>query len=430
MENKINVLMPNSYDLVVGDTFQLYYRGIIQSSNPYKYEIVATCEKGKHFPRYFEFTPTETGKYNLNVSLYDDNLNLVASADTILNVVKPAPSKKPINVLVIGDSYSSSGDWINEVYRKITESENGLGFSNLKFVGKVNKGEINHEAYGGFEWRNFSSPRVGGITLEVKHDKTEEDQHSIWKDENGALWQLETVERDYLKFNRYLDHKSPRPERGTLYHEKNAINQNPILFNTSWTRVGSPFVNSETGKIDFNNYLKEINEKEIDVVYAFLGANGLLRPEAVKNTREYYCKNVLLKEAKEVIDIILNACPNVKIKVVSCPFISNKGGLGSNYGANPPFNSYLNLVNYYMTMGKTYKDWADEEKYKDKLEYVNISSQYDSEHNLPHVFKPVNVRSTETEWFDVNGGHPTKCGYKQIADAIYRNLVKECFSEK
>ena len=83
-----------------------------------------------------------------------------------------------------------------------------------------------------------------------------------------------------------------------------------------------------------------------------------------------------------------------------------------------------------MTMGKTYKDWADEEKYKDKLEYVNISSQYDSEHNLPHVFKPVNVRSTETEWFDVNGGHPTKCGYKQIADAIYRNLVKECFSEK
>ena len=137
MENKINVLMPNSYDLVVGDTFQLYYRGIIQSPNPYKYEIVATCEKGKHFPRYFEFTPTETGKYNLNVSLYDDNLNLVASADTILNVVKPAPSKKPINVLVIGDSYSSSGDWINEVYRKITESENGLGFSNIKFVGKV-----------------------------------------------------------------------------------------------------------------------------------------------------------------------------------------------------------------------------------------------------------------------------------------------------
>ena len=67
MENKVNVFMPKSYDLVVGDTFQLFYTGIIESPNPYSYAIVATCDKGKNFPRYFEFTPTEEGKYPLKI---------------------------------------------------------------------------------------------------------------------------------------------------------------------------------------------------------------------------------------------------------------------------------------------------------------------------------------------------------------------------
>ena len=62
MENKVNVFMPKSYDLVVGDTFQLFYTGIIESPNPYGYAIVATCDKGKNFPRYFEFT-TKFGNF-------------------------------------------------------------------------------------------------------------------------------------------------------------------------------------------------------------------------------------------------------------------------------------------------------------------------------------------------------------------------------
>ena len=83
-----------------------------------------------------------------------------------------------------------------------------------------------------------------------------------------------------------------------------------------------------------------------------------------------------------------------------------------------------------MVLGKTYQDWTEEEKYKDKLEYINISAQFDSEHGYPHIFKPVNTRSKEVEWFDVNGVHPSNDGYMQIADAVYRNLVKECFSEE
>ena len=434
MENKISMFMAKSYDLVVGDTFQLFYWGIIKSTNPYNYEIVATCEKGKHFPRYFEFTPTETGRYPLNVSLYDDNLNLVASADTILNVVKPAPSKKPIKVLVLGDSLTGGGQWVNEVYRRITATDGapqGLGFNNIEFVGKIEKGAIKHEAVGGWYWKNFSNTVNDSLTMEAfDNKKTVEDQHSIWRAENGGLWQLESFEKDYLRFNRVDGHKFPNPEPGYLYHEKNAVNTEPIKFTSCWTPKGSPFLNEKTGKIDFKNYLKEIGEEKIDVVYACLGANGTNRQVALNNTHEYYCKNVVLNEAKEIIDMIIDACPNVKVKIMSYPFSSFRGGMGSNYGASKPSNNRLLKKDFNMVLGKTYQDWTEEEKYKDKLEYINISAQFDSEHGYPHIFKPVNTRSKEVEWFDVNGVHPSNDGYMQIADAVYRNLIKECFSEK
>lgn len=433
MQTKVNVHLPKSYDLVVGDTFQLFYRGIIQAPNPYNYSIVATCEKGKNFPRYFEYTPLEPGKHSLNISLYNEQLELVGSGDTVLNVVKPCPAKKELNVLCIGDSLTAGGQWVNEVYRRITANDGtpkGLGMSGLNFVGKIQKDAVSYQAVGGWYWKNFYNTVNDSLTIHAPNNKTVEDQHSIWRDENGGLWQLESFEKEHLRFNRYLNHKFPNPEPGCLYHEKNAVNQEPIEFDKAWTPKGSPFINEETGKIDFANYLKEINVKDLDVVYCFLGFNGILRNEAMTNTKEYYCQNVVLKEAKTVVDMILSECPNAKIKLLSYPIPSLRGGLGSNYGALPPFNSHLELSHYHFTLNKTYEAWAEEENYKGKLEYINVSGQFDSEYGYPHTQKPVNTRCEETEWLDTNGVHPANCGYMQIADAVYRNLVKECFSEK
>ena len=433
MENKVNVFMPKSYDLVVGDTFQLFYTGIIESPTPYSYAIVATCDKGKNFPRYFEFTPTELGKYPLNISLYDNNYNLVGSADTVLNVVKPCPAKKPIKAFCIGDSLTRNGAWISEVYRRITANDGcpqGLGYSGLDFIGKTKVDEVGFEAVGGWYWANYYNPVNDSIIVESRNNKGVADQHSIWRDENGGLWQLETFEKEHLWFNRCEGNKFPVPKPGVLYHEKNASNQEPIKFNRAWTAKASPFLNEKTGKIDFANYLKEINEKDIDVVYCMLGFNGILRHSALTNTHEYYCENVVLNEARTVIDLILNECPNAKIKLMGYPFPSMRGGMGTNYGCEPPFNSLFGLIKYEITLGKAYERLAEEDKYKGKLEYINVSGQCDSEYIYPHEEKPVNTRSSITEWMDVNGVHPSNDGYMQIADAVYRNLVKEFFSEK
>ena len=432
MQDKLSLFMPESYDLVVDDTFQLYYRGIIQSYNPYQYQIVATCEKGKSFPRYFEYTPKEPGRHQLDITVYDDNLNVIANAKTILNVVKPKPSDKPVNFLCIGASLDSGGEWVNELNRRITAKDGapkGLGFEGLNFVGTSKKGDVSVEAYGGWQWNNYTSTKEGSVWIEYPNNLTSEDQHSVWKDENGALWQIETLQVDYLKFNKYQYHDCSLPKSGTLYHVKNALHQEPIKYNSSMPGNISPFYDKETDKLDFKKYLKKQGFDKVDVVYANLGGNGLMRTDAQSLSREEYCK-IVVKEAKEVVDLILDACPDVKIKLMTMPFPSVNGGLGTNYGAEPPFNNYLDLVRYRFELCKAYQNCCKEEKYKNNLELVHMSGQFDSENNYPYVEKQVNSRCSTVERFDVNGVHPAPWGYLQMADAIYRNLVKEFYSEK
>ena len=101
MNNTIRVILADQYDLVVGDTFQLYYRGIIEAPNPYCYSIIATCEKGANYPRYFEYTPEATGQHKLTISVYNASLELLGQGETTLNVVEAKQTTKKINILCI-----------------------------------------------------------------------------------------------------------------------------------------------------------------------------------------------------------------------------------------------------------------------------------------------------------------------------------------
>ena len=101
MAEKIRVNIPKKYDLVVGDTFQLYYRGIIEAPNPYVYAIVSICDKGRNFPRYFEYTPTEPGQHKLTIKVYDAQRNLLGEDETLLNVVAPKEPKNTTNMAIL-----------------------------------------------------------------------------------------------------------------------------------------------------------------------------------------------------------------------------------------------------------------------------------------------------------------------------------------
>ena len=431
MVESVRVLLADKYDLVVGDTFQLYYNNIIEAPNPYIYAIVAICEKGKNFPRYFEYTPICEGQHKLTIQLYNSNHQLIGEDETLLNVVAPCEGAKPVNILCIGDSLTSNGKWVAEVNRRISDqggTPEGLGLQNIRFVGTCQKEGVRFEAFGGWTWDRFTSETEGSMWIESPNNRTQEDQHSLWQDENGAIWQLETLQIDYLKFNRYKDHTSPRPVSGYLTHYKNAENTEPIPILSSSTEKSSPFFDPENHRIDFKAYAKRNQLESIDAAYIFLGTNGLMRQEAMTKSRREYCK-VVVAEAKVLVDRLKDDFPNVKIKIMSPQLGSPNGANGFCYGAELPFTNAFDIKHYKFELRLAYQAWANEPYYRDFVEFVDVTAQFDAEYNYPYIEKPVNTRSNITERIDTNSCHPTDAGYMQIADAVYRNVVNEFCSK-
>lgn len=162
--SSINVFLPDEYDIAVNDNFQLFYRGVVQAVNPYNYDITVTCEKGKAYPRYFEWKPetADVGKsYTLKMTVRDDNGNLLGSDTTKLNVrkIKTTGVEKQ-NVICIGDSLTQRGYWSDELYRRLAQtggSPAGLGLNYFNFIGTQKKSSnlVGHEGYSGRHWEWF-----------------------------------------------------------------------------------------------------------------------------------------------------------------------------------------------------------------------------------------------------------------------------------
>lgn len=425
--NYVRVVLPESYDLVVGDTFQLFYRGIVEAVNPYCYDIVAVCEKGRNYPRYYEFLPEEEGEYLLTVSVYDNAKVLLASDQTILRVsaVRTAPAKD-VNILCIGDSLTAYGRWVQEAYRRLTATDGepaGLGLSGFRFIGTKKQGLVGWEGYGGWSWSSYltyGAYERAAVWIHCEHDKTSDDQHSIWKDESGNLWQLETIDNHKLKFIRKMN-RNPKPEFGQiLQHEQYAQNTNSIFVEESIYEAPNPFWNERQNRVDFVEYCRKHRFDGIDAVYIMLSWNGQ-RPD--RPPVKEYCHN-MVQEAKAFVDILHSQYPSAQIKIMGLQIPSVNGGTGASYGAVLPYCDDYELTRFVLELNRAYEAWTKEAPYCEYTEFINISGQFDSENNMPYTEKTVNTRSLIKEKIGTNGVHPLPEGYLQIADAVYRNIVK------
>ncbi|MBR6729529.1 MAG: SGNH/GDSL hydrolase family protein [Clostridia bacterium] len=422
----IKVLLPKKFDLVVGDTFQLFYRGIIEAPNPFCYDILAVCEKGKNFPRYFEFLPEEEGEYTLNVSVFGPGKTLLGEGKTVLCVKEPKAPSKPVNILCIGSSTTAGGEWTGEVYRRLSATDGepcGLGFSGINFIGTCGEGNVHYEGYGGWRWESYYHTTVDSMwVVSNTHNKTTEDQHSMWQDANGNLWQLETLACEYLKFNRYLQHTGERPTAGCLTHYNSATHREPIQIEKSSTEKKSPFYDDETKQVDFASYCKRNGFSGIDVVYIMLGGNGYAEDYVAGLTVEERCKK-LVANGKELVNLIHAAYPEAKVHIIGILPPSVTGGTGTSYGAVMPYCDDYGYTRFVLELNMAYEAWTQEPEYRDFMDFVHNSGQFDVENSMPMAEKPVNTRSKKTEMLGINGLHPLPEGYMQVADAVYRNLV-------
>ena len=430
------VILPDVFHAVVGDTLQLFYRGIVEHPYPYFYNIEFKCDIGKNTARYFEVTPTaeQAGDHAVTVRVRDHLDNILTEATAILRVhaVGESPSLRK-NVLCVGDSLTSSGTWCREALRRLTETGGtpaGIGLSNIRFIGTKKNGECGYEGYGGWTWGSYlAEPKKTTLGMWVygSHDKGSTDQHSLWEDASGNIWSMETIETSRIKFTRYQDHTAPMPlGEGTLHHYQNATHTAEINYDETVYAEGNPFWDGDEGQVNFRTYCERNGFDRVDYMVTLLSWNGM--------AASYYGNSDTLisnhvNSAKTLLRILHEQYPNAKVKMMGIQLPSLNGGTGHSYGATGQYSNWYGLVRAVMNMNLAYQSMANEDEFKDYVEFINISAQFDSENNMPRQTKPVNIRSSLTEQVGTNGVHPSTDGYYQIGDVAYRALVPELTEE-
>lgn len=406
----VAVHMPAEYQLVVGDTFELFWKGIIEAFDPYVHDICCQCDIGSCFARKFSVAPSAAGDHNLTVSVRDNAGNVLGSASTVLNVVHKASSPSSLkNVLCVGDSLTAPGIWPHELDRRLTGTGGtpvADGLSNIKFIGTQEHGGTSFEGYGGwtFTTYNHKGESTAYVWITCTHDKTAADQHSTYRDANGAVWKIETIDTSKLKMIRQSGSTS-MPVSGTLTHVSGGMHTSDIVFTSSTIAAGNPFWDENEGKVNFASYAQRIGVSSIDYCYILLGWNATGSSEDAYKT-----------QVRTFINNLLASYPSCVIVLMGIQ-VPSLDGFGTSYGCNWNYMDKLRCVHDF---DQWYADVAAEYS---NVHTVSVAGQFDAEYGYPTSIVPVNVRSSKTENRQSNGVHPSNDGYMQIADAAYRDLI-------
>jgi len=406
--------VPERYHLVVGDTFELFYRGIIHCSDPYIYNIEVKCSKGSAYRRKYMFTPTsdDIGEHKLTISISNDHGDELDRAEVILEVNPVAESPKDDTyVLCIGDSLTAYGQWSSECLRRFTASDGepcGHGLEKLHFIG-TKKAEHGAwaEGYGGWRVEYFNEAHTSSDyyfrIVSPNHTKTQADRWSNYTD-GVNKWTIESVYDDGFKMRR-LTWMGGNPESGTMKHISDGNDTGDIEFTEIRNTPNNPFWNEAEGKVDFKWYAEHIGAPRIDICFILLGWNSIRCSEA-----EYK------PHFRTLINNIRASYPECKIVLMGIETPADQNALGYIYGSSWDF---MSTNAHTKRLEKWYNDIAAE---YDNIDVINISGQFDSENSFETKERTMNIRSAKPEEFQANGIHPNREGYYQIADAMYRKL--------
>ena len=420
----IEISLPDKITAVVGDTLQLFYRGMIKAVNPYNYDILVTCSKGKQTPRFFEYTPTtsDVGTTNFTLTIKDSSGNIVATKSCVLQTVAAAisPSTKT-NILCLGDSNVAGGQWVKEAARRLTASDGtpvGNGFTNIEFCGSIKGGGAGWFGVGGWSWDTFTSAGAPAFRFYVT---------GVGSLSVGAVY-------SHNGYNYTIKEVNVTSGNGNILCETSSANNTPTIGGTLTKTSGSgdakitfdeyvadaqnPLWNVSQNRMSFIPYANEVAGGQIDVVYTFLTWNGI---NAGMNVVDF--ANILAR-VKIFADTLHSEFPNAKLKLLGQNPPSLNGGMGANYGATGSgYADDYGMFRTILNMNEAYQEFANRAEYSSFVEFVNVSSQFDAENNMQSGEFAVNTRNSKKERRDTNGVHPSTEGYYQIADVVYRNFV-------
>ena len=447
MAPSAKVCLPERYDLVVGDTFQMFYRGVIKCFDINQQGINVLCRIGNAYPRYFECTPTEPGEYELTLQCRDIEGSFISTGKTklVVHAVPTYDTAKTVNLMVFGDSLTEPGAWPAEGIRRLLGTDSSaVGPSSFQVpnltintygakTSTVNTYTVKHEGYGGWAWNSFMAAEgtkstVNGIfvTLPSNHGyNLNTVQKSIWTDNNGKLWELENLESNTkIKFNRGAGNNATQASTALPTSLTcSSLGLSLSTFAATW-ESGNPFYDVDNGRVDFAYHARKYGYQSADIAACLLSWNlGGGDAYGYFDFTERI-EDIIENQAKPLVRQLHSDMPNTKLIIMGLQLSSITGGMGANYGANGGYHDAWGAMMFAFDYDKALEDLCNDDEFKSYCYYVDTKGQFDTEYMMPWAEHPVNTRLTSTtEMRGTNGVHPTSAGYYQIGDAFFRKLV-------
>lgn len=422
----VEVQLPSKIVAVVGDTLQVFYRSIVKAVDPYAYDVVARCAKGRALRRFFEYTPSasDVGTNTLTFNIYNRNGIKVGTASTqLVTVAAPVSPSSQVNAFIFGDSLTDGGKWPCEALRRLTNNNSvdsiaGKGLSNIAFCGSktntYNSTTVHYFGAGGWNWDRYVSagtPRyrvfVSGVTTA---------QVNATYTNNSVTFTILEVNITEGDGSLLLSGSGAPSASGTLT-KASGNGDATISFSSFETDSANPLWDDTNNKMTFIPYVEENGSGQMDVVYVLLSWNGK------SAWSDYTVEN--LGYAKIFLRKLHSEYPNAKAKLLGIQMPSSQSGLGNNYGASGVYPDWYGLYMAAWSYNRSLEELCELEEFAEFCEYVDVASQFDSEYNMQGAMKKVNVRNSTTIYEHTNGVHPDTTGYYQIGDVVYRNFVKE-----
>ena len=385
--------LPEYYELVVGDNFELFYKGIslCVDSDVYDFELSFKSGKnlGKGYARKYVWTPTEddVGTHVLQIKVRSNEGKVIDEGSVELRVAAvPKSPKTEKTVLVIGDSLTSGGVWVGEMYRRLTGkggTPEANGLTNIKLIGSKGSNGAYHEGYGGWTFTSFTTANKRNDQMILTGNFTDkndtQDQHSTYEDANGKVWKIEYVTATEMKIIcTDATGKLPSTTGGTLKHKSGGVNTKDIVYTSARQADANPFWDAAKGKNNFKAYVEKHGASTLDEVIIFLGWNQ------TTSTLEAFRES-----AVKLIDSILAEYPDCHITLVTQQ-LPSRDGFGNNYGVSWP---WFDKVDKIFDFQDIYIELANSAKYRGSLSVVSIAGQFDTAYNEQKITITANNRN-------------------------------------
>ena len=437
----VRIVAPSTIYLSSGDSMRLYHRSIIHAANPACVQLGVAASSpnyiSKEFPRYVEVT----GAGVLNLALFDNNCNAIATKSIrVVSVPTPQSPLRNINILAIGASRIAGGETLQELLRRLTGSGGtpaGNNLQNIRLVGRKGSGGIYHEAESGEPMMalvqgsdlRYNIQTEPGTNAGIGNKYTYTHDSYAWvlqvtgsEPQDGKI-HFKKISGNGTFNDVFADISSENP--GTLTLQGSGGGDSTIVFTSIDQTSTNPLWYN--GTIDFGHYAASqskiplVDDEKIDILILSRTANDISDMD-----NEDWTVIDIVAAWTTIAEAFNNYNPNGKVIFALEPLPSPLGGLAhGNTPYSAPKGFYWHWANVYYAV---FEKLMEEATTRDYVTVAPVYAEFDGENLYPSDNVTVTKRSSVTEKVQNNALHYVGVAFGEVADVWYHAVCK-CINE-